>query len=84
VIAGVDRPATWGGALTAAVETMAVATAVYLLVERPANRLGRVITRRLERTPLSPPDLDRDVTGMPVAYAAMVIDPQAVSGSGHG
>ena len=46
ILGALDRPATWTGAALALAVTLAIAAAVFLLVERPAIRLGQRINGR--------------------------------------
>jgi peptidoglycan/LPS O-acetylase OafA/YrhL len=83
VIDAVDRPATWLGAAGAAVLTLAVASLVYVLVERPANHLGRATSRRLASRFLSTLHV-RDAPVTPGAITARNVETPAASASTHG
>jgi peptidoglycan/LPS O-acetylase OafA/YrhL len=71
IIDALDRPLrSWTGAAAALAVTIVVASAVYLLVERPAIRLGaRTSTRRP-----GPVAEHREPTGMPLAGADLPLD----------
>lgn len=55
IIGAVDRPATWLGAVVALTISLAVASVVYLLVERPAIAIGRRLTSRPRPTMMTAP-----------------------------
>ena len=74
IIDAVDRPTpTWAGAVLAVLMTVLVSSAVYMLVERPFNRLARSLTLRLDRrTPAT--DVERDVPAVPTALAPVHVE----------
>lgn len=48
LVPAIDRPSTWGGAVAVVGLTVLIAAVVYVLVERPAIRLGQRLGRRLD------------------------------------
>lgn len=55
LVPALDRPtSTWAGGATVIGLTVAIAAVIYVLVERPAIRLGQRLGRRLDQVPESP------------------------------